>query len=127
MRAALDMPLLLFLLVFMTGCRSERAIAGAFRLEQWEDGRTYYLHKRGHDDSPQGGSIIGGTVLRFGWSNRFIVAERYSIFRGDPDGWMMIDVQSENITGPLTEADFKARPEAQGIQIYEVNEAWRKL
>jgi hypothetical protein len=123
----LGIPLLCFIALLVTGCGNERTVAGAFRLEQWEDGTTFYLHKRGLDDSAQGGSVIGGTVLRLGWSSRFVVAERHSIYRGDPDGWMIIDVQSGAISGPFTDAEFKARPESQGIQIHEANEAWRRL
>lgn len=123
----LAIPILCLVALLMTGCANERTVAGAFRLELFEDGTTYYLHKRGQDDSSQGGSIIGGTVLRLGWSSRYIVAERHSIYRGDPDGWMVIDVQSGTMSGPFTETEFQARPEAQRIQIYQVSEAWKKL
>ncbi len=109
------------------GCSQERKLAGPYRLEQWEDGQTYYLHKRGQDDSTEGGSIIGGTVLRIGWSSRYIMAERHSIYRGDPDGWMIIDVQAGTMSGPFTEKDVRARPEAQGIQVYEAIDAWKRL
>lgn len=119
--------LLLLLALLISGCEQQHTIAGDYRLEQFEDGQTYYLHKRGHDDSSAGGSIIGGIVLRLGWSSRYIVAERHSIYRGDPDGWMIIDVQSGAMSGPFTEAEFRARPEAQGIQVYQVSEAWKKL
>jgi len=119
---------LVFLLVLLiTGCERQHTIAGGYRLEQFEDGHTYYLHKSGHDDSADGGSIIGGIVLRLGWSSRYIVAERYSIYRGDPDGWMIIDVKSGTMSGPFSESDFRARPEAQGIQVYQVSEAWKIL
>lgn len=64
--------------VLLAGCfpggGTKRKVAGDFRLEQWEDGTTYYLHQRGHDDSSEGGSIIGGTVVSIGWNNRYIVA-----------------------------------------------------
>ena len=119
--------LLLCLTLFMTGCGNERLVAGDFRLELFEDGKTYYLHKKGQDDSSEGGSIIGGIVLRIGWSKRFIVAERHSIYRGDPDGWMVIDAQSGAISGPFAEIELRAKPEAQGLQIYDVDEAWKKL
>jgi hypothetical protein len=119
--------LLLLLVLLISGCEQQHTVAGDYRLEQFEDGQTYYLHKRGHDDSSEGGSIIGGIVLRLGWSSRYIVAERHSIYRGDPDGWMIIDVQSAAMSGPFTEAEFRARPEAQGIQVYQVSEAWKKL
>jgi len=111
----------------MAGCDQQRKVAGDYRLQQWEDGQTYYLHKRGHDDSSEGGSIIGGTVLRIGWSARYVLAERHSIYRGDPDGWMIIDVQTGSTRGPLTEADLRGRPESQGITIYEAGEAWKRL
>jgi hypothetical protein len=123
----LAIPLLCLVALLVTGCGNERTVAGAFRLELFEDGTTYYLHKRGQDDSSHGGSIIGGIVLRLGWSSRYIVAERHSIYRGDPDGWMIIDVQSGAMSGPFTEAEFRARPEAQGIQVYQVSEAWKNL
>jgi hypothetical protein len=109
------------------GGGKERKLAGDFRLERWEDGTTYYLHRRGHDDSKEGGSIIGGTVVRIGWSSRYILAQRYSIFRGDPDGWMIIDVQSGSMTGPFTDAQFQTRPEPAGITTLPVAEAWRRL
>jgi hypothetical protein len=127
----LHQMLLILLIGLMSGCfpfgGSERKIAGDYRLEQFEDGQTYYLHKRGHDDSADGGSIIGGIVLRLGWSSRFIVAERHSIYRGDPDGWMIIDVQTGAISGPFAEADLRKHSEVSGIQIYEVSEAWKRL
>ena len=104
-----------------------RTIAGDYRLEQWEDFQTYYLHKRGQDDSSGGGSIIGGTVLRLGWNNRYIVAKRRSFYSVDPSGWMIIDVKSGIISGPFTEAEFHTNSEAQGIHIYEVGEAWKRL
>jgi hypothetical protein len=107
------------------GGGKERKLAGDFLLEQWEDGTTYYLRRRGHDS--QGGGIIEGTVVRIGWSSRYILAQRYSIFRGDPDGWMIIDVQSGSITGPFTDAQLQARPEASGITTLPVAEAWRRL
>lgn len=118
---------LLLLLLGLSGCEQQHTIAGDYRLEQFEDGQTYYLHKRGQDDSSNGGSIIGGIVLRLGWSSRYIVAERQSIYRGDLDGWMIIDVQSGAMNGPFIEAEFRARPEAQGIQIFQVSEVWKKL
>jgi hypothetical protein len=105
----------------------ERTVVGDYRLEQWEDFKTYYLHKRGLDDSSQGGSFIGGIVLRIGWSSRYILAERHSFFRGDPDGWMIVDVETGNVTGPFTETEFQARPESVGVQIYGAAEAWKRL
>jgi hypothetical protein len=36
----------LVLAALVARCGRERIIAGDFRLEQWEDGKAYYLHKR---------------------------------------------------------------------------------
>jgi hypothetical protein len=119
--------LMLTLLGVLSGCKQQHTIAGDYQLEQFEDGKTYYLHKSGHNDSAEGGSIIGGTVLQLGWSDKFILAQRHSIYRGDPDGWMIIDIQTGMMTGPFTETDLRKHSEAQGIQIYEINEAWKKL
>ena len=132
MRARLHMRLLTFILMLslfavVAGCEQQHTIAGDYRLEQFKDGQTFYLHKRGHDDSADGGSIIGGIVLQLGWSSRFIVAERHSIYRGDPDGWMIIDVKTGAMTGPFTESELRKRSEVSGIQIYEVSEAWKRL
>lgn len=123
----LAISLLCLPVLILAGCGNERTVAGSFQLELFEDGTTYYLHKRGIDDSAEGGSVIGGTVVRLGWNSRYIAAERHSIYRGDPDGWMIIDVQSGAIIGPFTDAEFRAKPETHGIQIYEVAEAWKRL
>jgi hypothetical protein len=114
-------------MAFLSGCKQQHQIIGNYRLEQFEDGRTYYLHKAGQDDSAQGGSIIGGTVLRIGWNSHYIIAERHATYRGDPDGWMIIDVQVGTMSGPFAEADFKSRPESNGIKIYEASDAWKNL
>ncbi|MEO7299553.1 MAG: hypothetical protein ABI042_13370 [Verrucomicrobiota bacterium] len=115
----LPIHLLFCLALVMTGCEPQRTVTGDFRLKQWEDGWTYSLHRRGHKDSSEDG-IIGGTVLRMGWSSRFIVAER-------SEGWMIIDVQSGAVSGPFAETEFRTRPEAQSIQIYNASEAWKRL
>lgn len=119
--------LLLCTVCLLSGCGNEHTVAGPFRLEQWEDGKKYYLHKQGYDDSHEGGSILGGITLRLGWNSRFIVAKRYSFYRGDPDGWMIIDIKSSLIRGPYTDEELRLHLEVQDITTYEVNEAWKKL
>lgn len=118
---------LILLSVLFPGCDNRRRIVGGYQLEQWEDGHTYYLHRSGQDDSANGGSIIEGTVLRLGWSSRYVVAKRYSIFRGDPDGWMIIDVQTGAITGPFSDTEIQTHSESKGIKIYDAPDAWKML
>jgi hypothetical protein len=119
---------LLFLLVpLLGGCNRGRTVVGGYRLEQFHENNNFYLHKDGVDDSKIGGSIIEGVVLNIGWNERFIVAERHSFYRGDPDGWMIIDVRSGTIAGPFKESELRARAEVRGMEIFPVSEAWEKL
>ena len=96
-------------------------------MEQFHENNMFYLHKDGVDDSKMGGSILEGVVLKIGWNERFIVAERHSFSRGDPDAWMIIDVRSATIAGPFKESELRARAEVRGIEILPVSEAWEKL
>ena len=112
-----------------TGCMdadpfglSSRRIAGNYQLEQFESGK-YYLLKDGHKDS--GGGYIDGTVLVIGWDADVIAAKRHANFRGDPDGWMIIDIRSDELKGPLSEEEFlKLYP---NLKIYDPVIAWKKL
>jgi len=123
------LALVLALSVVFSGCFpfgvQQRKIAGDFSLEQWEDSTTYYLRKRGADNS--GGGVIEGTVDRIGWSERYIVVKRRSLFRGDPDGWMIIDLKSKVIVGPFSDADFSVRSQSKNIETFAPGEAWKKL
>lgn len=84
--------------------RSKRAITGKYLLEQFEGG-VYYLREEGADQ--QGGGLLEGTVDEIRWTNGIIAARRTAIFRGDPDGWMIIDVRSDKIRGPLSDEQFR--------------------
>jgi hypothetical protein len=121
------LPLTIYLLI--TGCfafgERERTIAGKYRLVQWEDGTTYSLHAEGQDKP--GGGVLGGTVKRIGWNERYIIAWRFSNFRGDPDGWMIIDHQQSKMTGPFSDGGIAKRPELAGIVAMDPAEAWEKL
>ena len=80
------------------------------------DGRT----------GPRTGAIEG-TVDRIGWSERYIAVKRRSLFRGDPDGWMIIDLKSKVIVGPLSDEDFGDRSQSKDIETFTPAEAWEKL
>ena len=117
---------LLIVIVFATGCSpSDRKLVGPYSLERFDENGKFYINKAGVDLS--GGGIIDGIALRIGWNSHYIVAERYSMYRGDPDGWMIIDVKTGAMSGPFSEADFQTRPESKGIKIYEASEAWKSL
>ena len=40
----------------------------------------------------------------------FIFARRYATYRGDPDGWMIIDVNKRSMTGPISETAPSIQP-----------------
>ncbi len=123
-----------FLILFIinsliSGCfpfgEQERTVVGKYRLVQWEDGTTYYLHADGLDKP--GGGVLEGTVKQIGWDDRFIIVWRYSNFRGDPDGWMIIEHQKNTMTGPFSDEELSKHSELSGIATMEAAEAWEEL
>jgi hypothetical protein len=104
---------------------SRRTVAGDYRLEQWEDFTTYYLVGGGPEQP--GGSALGGTVTHIGWNRRYVVARRHANFRGDGDGWMIVDVERRTVAGPFSDAELARRPEARGIVPVTASEAWDRL
>lgn len=120
----------LVLVVFAVACDQdplrmrERLVLGAYYLEQWEDGETYYLVKP--QDQDNGGGVLGGTVVQLGWSGRYIVAERQANFRGDK-GWMIIDVTTGLISGPFSGDEIRTHAEVRGTPVLAAAEAWKRL
>jgi len=119
----------IILLLCAAGCMdqdplnlSQRKVAGRYMLERFESGK-FYLQKKG--TKQDGGGCIDGTVEAIGWTNGLIFAKRYSTYRSDPDGWMVIDVAKQSIVGPLPEGEF--RQKYPGVQILSPEDAWEKL
>jgi hypothetical protein len=114
--------LLLLLLLSILGCnQSQRKVAGPYRLEEFEG--KFYLEKSGVTQI--GGGCIEGTVEEIGWKSGFIFAKRHSTYRGDPDGWMIIEVSKQSMIGPLTELEFRRK--YPDVQTQTPGDAWRKL
>jgi hypothetical protein len=101
---------------------SQRRVAGPYMLEDFQHD-TFYLRKKGSEQD--GGGCIEGTVEAIGWTNGFIYAKRYSTYRGDPDGWMIINVAKQSMIGPLSDAEFKQK--YPNVQTFRPEDAWRKL
>jgi hypothetical protein len=115
---------LLVVLVWATGCSpNQRTVSGSYRLELFNENGKYYLEKAGVEES--GGGCIDGTVEEIGWTNGFIFARRIAISRGDPDGWMIIDVSKQSIIGPLTGEEFRLKYPA--VQTLSPEDAWKRL
>ena len=114
--------LLLLLLLCVPGCnQSQRTVAGPYHLVQFEN--KFYLEKAGALET--GGGCLEGTVEQISWTNGFIFAKRHSSYRGDPDGWMVIDIAKQSMVGPFSEADF--RKKYPTVQTLSPEEAWKKL
>jgi len=116
---------------FMLGCDqdpfrlSERTVKGDYRLMRWEDGMTYYLVGGPHIDS--GGGAIDGNVIRLGWDQHRILVERHANFRGDGDGFMVIDAQLQTISGPLSAQEVTTKADLSRIKLMPPKEAWELL
>ena len=104
-----------------------RRIAGRHhdQLKQWEDGVTYYLVGGPHIDN--GGGTIDGTIIRLGWDQQRILVERHANFRGDGDGFMVIDVQLQTVRGPLSAQEVGTQADLSKIKLVPPKEAWEIL
>jgi hypothetical protein len=116
----------LTLLVALAGCDNTRSLPGGFALQMWEDGKTFYLVGPGGANQ-EGGGAIGGTVIRLAWNNELIAVERHANFRGDPDGWMVIDTATKHVTGPITAEQFGHLQAAHKLRVRAADEAWAEL
>jgi len=115
----------LILALLLTGCDSpaSRSIGGGYRLEQWEDGVTYYLVEPGKEE---GGGAIDGTVEKIGWDKDRIIAWRKPIWEGNQAGWMVIDIRRHAVSGPISE-ELRTRTELRAISAMSPAIAWSKL
>lgn len=121
--------LLLSVTLVFTGCMDAdpfglayRRIAGEYELYESES-HDYYLERDGH--AVDGVGYIEGTVQELGWNEEYIFAKRFSCFRGDPDGWMIINLWTNEMQGPLADEEFRSRFPA--ALTYPVREAWERL
>lgn len=115
-----------FFLLGVVGCTNTKSLPGNYKLERWEDNKTYYLLGPSPQDG-KGGGLIDGAVLRLAWNDEVIGVERFSTFRGDPDGWMVIDIKSGKISGPISKTEFDILSAKYHLQVKEVGQAWNEL
>lgn len=101
-------------------------LAGSYCLAQWEDNSTYYLNDRAAETN-EGGGAIEGTVQRIAWTRHLILVERKANFRGDPDGWMLINVAQRTVRGPITQAEAQNILTREGMQPMSSADAWQSL
>lgn len=88
--------------VLSIGCDRMRCDFGnGYYLERFSENGLYYVHTSG--DNP-GVGVFEGTVERIGVTNDFVTAFVRKCYRGDPDGWYVLNTKSTKIVGPLSES-----------------------
>jgi len=103
---------------------STRDIQGAYELEQWEDGTTYYL--RGPSNlTHEAWGAIEGTVGQLGWSGDTILV--WQIDCGSGGGWRIVDTRKKDISPIVSQARIDGDPILSKIPIYSAADAWKKL
>jgi hypothetical protein len=110
-------------LAFLVSCSRDVRLPGGYALEKWKDGRTFYLWSP-DDSNREGGGAIEGTVQRIALTEDLIVVERHSIFRGDPDGWMVIATKAHKVSGPISEVEFADLQSKYHFRIESAADAW---
>lgn len=124
----------MLLCLALAGCDQDvfgsgyRRIEGRYYLNRWEDGKTFYIvYKENGLVAENGGGVVDGNVTHLGWRDKFIVVKRNSMFRGDPDGWMIINSTMRTVSGPFSDYELGMRPEIKGVSVYTAAEAWERL
>jgi len=101
---------------------ADRTVIGDYYLNRFETGAFYLCHE--HRDC-SGYGILGGTVKSIGWNDRYILVWQ-NPSAGD-SGWMLIDSQTDTITGPLSDAQLAATDSVAAIRPLDAGEAWKML
>jgi hypothetical protein len=132
-RARFTAPALCLLLVAVAGavasCNVQLAcdckkLPGGYTLERWEDGATYYLWA---PNAPRDGvGVIDGTVVAIGWNDDIIVVKRYASFRGDGDGWMIVNIHTSTLEGPFSDAELEKRASGATLTVATAEQAFKR-
>ena len=106
-------------ILMVSGCNpSHRQLSGGYYLEQFDEGRTsYYVGAPGKEVN--GGGVFDGTVQAIGWNKDWILARVRRIYRGDPDGWYLLNLKTGQVTGPLASSELMTNPALSNIRIIE--------
>jgi len=100
----------------LCGCNpSHRQLSGGYYLERFDEGGTsYYVGAPGK--ALDGGGVFDGTVQEIGWNKDWILARVRRIYRGDPDGWYLLNVKTGQIAGPLQSSELKTNSALSSIK-----------
>jgi hypothetical protein len=74
--------------------------------------------------------VLQGTIKDIGWNDAYIVAWRKPNRGSIAAGWMVIDLSTRKVEGPLTDAQLAAMrhktPALANVKTLPVDEAWRQ-
>jgi hypothetical protein len=102
-----------------SGCgQSHRQLSDGYYLERFdENGAFYTVYYVGARGKPvNGGGVFDGTVQEIGWNNDWILAHVKRVYRGDPDGWYVLNVKTGQIAGPVQSSELKTNPAFSNIK-----------
>ena len=86
------------------GCdRSSKRLVGGYSVERFEQGQ-YYLVCDGCNTGS--GGVFEGTIEEIGWSDQRILARVTRVYRGDTDGWYVLDLNTRQVRGPLSDSEL---------------------
>lgn len=109
---------------------TERRLIGAYSLLQSEQDGRLYLERTADTLRPVGG-VLEGWIEKVGWDDRLIVARRMPVYGSARSGWMIVNVSTHAIEGPMSDAEFEARREASAelrrLEIRDAPAAWATL
>jgi hypothetical protein len=99
-----------------------RSLPGGYYLEGWQGGDHYTLGGPTH--SADAGGVLAGSVERIGWNEAYIVAWRTPMVARDAAGWMVVDIRSHVVRGPMGDAELASDPQVRGIATKPPSEYW---
>jgi len=109
--------------------RPSRKVSGEYWLERIE--LDYYYLERGNEYDPSGAGVIKGSVLKIGWTDDVIVVQRDPASGPEPPDWMVIDLKTGTITGPLDDQAWESLRERDSglrdLTIHSAADAWKLL
>ena len=92
--------------VVQMGCIADilgdsRRLPGGYYVECWDRERGHYT-LGGPTHSADAGGVLKGRLELLGWNDDYIVAWRVPMVAGDGKGWMIVDIRTHAVRGPLT-------------------------
>lgn len=110
------------LLLFIPGCGSQKVpVGGSYYLDKFSENGRFYMRQRG-DDSV--GGVFDRYVLQMGAKEDVVLAYIRRLYRGDCDGWYVLDVKWGKVSGPLSDSERQRICTLNGITCEPVEAFW---